>query len=113
MSINSLHLASWETEEPVSLEPVKTVKIKSLNLALASAVTAAALWTACSLMVWLMPGAIMSITRSMVHLEVGGSGWTLSPVGFVWGLIAWSFFAGIFAWLLATIYNLLNRNTKD
>lgn len=113
MSINSLHLASWETEEPIPLEPVKTVKIKPLNLMLASATTAAALWTVCSLLVWLMPGAVRGITGNMIHLDLSGSGWTLSPMGFVWGLIAWSFFAGIFAWLLATVYNLSNRNANE
>lgn len=113
MSINSLHLASWETEEPIPLERVKTVKISSLNLMLASATTAAALWMVCSLLVWLVPGAVRSLTGNMIHLDLSGSGWTLSPMGFVWGLIAWSFFAGIFAWLLATVYNLSNRNANE
>lgn len=34
----------------------------------------------------------------------------LSPLGVLWGLVGWSLFAGIFAWILATIYNLLARD---
>lgn len=86
------------------------MKINSLNLALASAITAAIVWAICSLLVWTMPGAMMSVTGNMVHMEMGKSGWMLSPLGFVWGLIVWSLFAGIFAWLLATVYNLLTKN---
>ena len=86
------------------------MKINSLNLALASAVTAAIVWAICSLLVWTMPGAMMNVTGNMVHMEMGKSGWILSPLGFLWGLIIWSLFAGIFAWLLATVYNLLTRN---
>ena len=86
------------------------MKINSLNLALASAVTAAIVWAICSLLVWTMPGAMMNVTGNMVHMEMGKSGWILSPLGFLWGLIIWSLFAGIFAWLLATVYNLLTKN---
>ena len=86
------------------------MKINSLNLALASAITAAIVWTICSLLVWMMPGVMMNTTGNMVHIDMTKSGWMLSPLGFLWGLIVWSLFAGIFAWLLATVYNLL---TKD
>ena len=86
------------------------MKINSLNLALASAVTAAIVWAICSLLVWTMPGAMMNVTGNMVHMEMGKSGWILSPLGFLWGLIIWSLFAGIFAWLLATVYKLLTKN---
>ena len=86
------------------------MKINSLNLALASAITAAIVWAICSLLVWTMPGAMMNVTGNMVHMEMGKSGWMLSPLGFLWGLIIWSLFAGIFAWLLATVYNLLTKN---
>lgn len=86
------------------------MKINTVNFAIASALTAAALWIICSLFVWMMPGGMMNLTTSMIHAELGRSGWTISAAGVVWGLIAWSLFAGIFAWLLATIYNML---TKD
>lgn len=86
------------------------MKINSLNFALASAITAAIVWILCSLLVWIMPGAMMNTTGNMVHMDMSKFGWVLSPLGVFWGLIIWSLFAGIFAWLLATIYNLLNRN---
>lgn len=86
------------------------MKINSLNLALASAITAAVVWVICSLLVWMMPGAMMNMTGNMVHMDMSKSGFVLTPLGFIWGLIVWSISAGIFAWLLATIYN---RLTKD
>jgi hypothetical protein len=43
-------------------------------------------------------------------MDMNSLGWMLSLTGFIWGLIVWSLFAGIFAWILATVYNLL---TKD
>lgn len=89
------------------------MKINSLNFALASAITAAMVWLGCSFLVWMMPGAMMNTTGSMVHMDMNRIGWMLSPMGFVWGLMVWSIFAGVFAWLLATVYNLLNRSTKE
>lgn len=89
------------------------MKINSLNFALASAITAAIVWIVCSLLVWMMPGAMMNTTGNMVHMDMSKFGWVLSPIGVFWGLIVWSLFAGIFAWLLATIYNFLNRNIKE
>ncbi|CAN5272380.1 hypothetical protein BH10ACI1_BH10ACI1_23450 [soil metagenome] len=86
------------------------MKINSLNLALSSAITTAVAWVICSFMVWMMPGSMMNTTGNMVHMDLSKSGWMLSPLGFIWGLIVWSIIAGIFGWLLATIYNLL---TKD
>jgi cell division protein FtsX len=86
------------------------MKINSLNLALASAITTAIVWVICSLLVWMMPGSMMNTTGNMVHMDMSKSGWMLSPLGFFWGLIVWSLFAGIFAWLLATVYNFLTKN---
>ena len=86
------------------------MKINALNFALASALTAAIVWIICSLLVWSMPGGMMNATTNMVHMDMARSGWTISFIGVVWGLFAWSIFAGIFAWLLATIYNLLTKN---
>lgn len=88
------------------------MKINPLNFALASTITTALLWTVCSLMVWMMPGAMMNTTGQMVHIDMSKFGWMLSLVGFFWGLIAWSIFAGIFAWLLAAIYNVLTIDQK-
>ncbi len=86
------------------------MKINSLNFALASAITAAVVWLICSLLIWIMPGAMMNMIMNLFHLEMGKSGFMLSPLGVIWGLVGWSLFAGIFAWILATIYNLLTKN---
>ena len=85
------------------------MKINALNMALASAITAAGVWLICSLLVWLLPGPMMSMTANMVHMNMGKSGFVLSPLGVIGGLIGWSLFAGIFAWLLATMYNRLTN----
>lgn len=89
------------------------MKINSLNFSLASAITTAIVWTVCSLMVWMMPGAMMNTTGHMVHMDISKFGWMLSPVGFLWGLIVWGISAGIFAWLLAAIYNALTKDQKS
>lgn len=85
------------------------MKINALNFALASAITAAIVWFISSLFMWMMPGMMMNTTGHMMNMNMNRAGWMFSPVGFFWGLIAWSVFAGIFAWILATIYNLLTR----
>lgn len=46
----------------------------------------------------------------MMHVEMANGGWTLTLAGVVWGSREWSPFVGVFAWLSATIYNLLGRN---
>ena len=86
------------------------MKINALNFALASTITAAVVWIICSLLIWMMPGPMMNLTTNLFHMEMGKSGFVISPIGVIWGLVGWSLFAGIFAWILATIYNLL---TKD
>ena len=86
------------------------MKINALNLGFASAITTAIVWVLCSLLVWTIPGPTMEATGSMVHMNMSKLGWILSPMGFFIGLIIWSLFAGIFAWLLATNYNLFTKS---
>jgi hypothetical protein len=86
------------------------MKINAVNFAIASALTTAIVWIICSLLVWTMPGGMMNATTNMVHMDMARTGWTISFTGVVWGLFVWSILAGIFAWLLATIYNLLTKN---
>lgn len=86
------------------------MKINQLKSALASGITAAIVWSVCSVLVWMVPGGMMTTTANMVHMEMNRGGWILTPTGVVWGLVAWTVFAGIVGWLLSTVYNLLNRN---
>ena len=86
------------------------MKIDPLKFGVAGAITAAIVWIICSVFVWMMPGAMMNMATNLFHMEMGKSGFVLSAVGVLWGLVGWSLFAGIFAWILATIYNLLTKN---
>ncbi|CAN5391455.1 hypothetical protein BH10ACI2_BH10ACI2_21840 [soil metagenome] len=84
------------------------MKINALNLGFASAIAIA--WVICYLFVWMIPGPAMNMTGQMMQMDMGQIGWVLSPMGFIWGLVAWSVVVGIFAGLLATIYNRLTRS---
>ena len=86
------------------------MKINPLKFGVAGAITAAIVWVICSLLIWMMPGAMMNMTTNLFHMEMGKAGFVISPIGVIWGLIGWSLFAGIFAWILATVYNLLTKN---
>lgn len=87
------------------------MKINQLKFGLAAAITAAVTWIICSILVGILPGAMMNTAvGSMVHVEMNRGAWVITPQGVIFGLVAWSLFAGIFGWLLATIYNLLSRN---
>ncbi len=52
----------------------------------------------------------MNTTGHMVHMNMSNFGWILSPIGFIWGLVVWSLAIGFFAWLMATIYNMLIKD---
>jgi len=85
------------------------MKINPFPFAIASAVTSGVLWVACSLVVYVMPGQMMGITGDMVHTNLSGMHWNLSMTGVLIGLIGWVLVAGIFGWILALVYNLLNK----
>lgn len=85
------------------------MKINPVSFGVASAITAAILWVVCSLLVFLMPGQMMSMSGDMVHANLGGMNWAISLTGFIVGLISWAVFAGIFGWILAFIYNMLSK----
>lgn len=78
-----------------------------LKFGMASAITAAILWLACSLLVMLIPAMMLSMSGEMVHMQLNEMGWHLTFTGVVVGLVAWSVSAGIAGWLLAAIYNRL------
>ena len=85
------------------------MKINALNFGLAGAITAAIFWMICSMFVWMVPGGMMNVTTNMMHMDMARSGWTITPAGVAMGLVGWSLFVGIFAWLSATIYNRLTK----
>jgi len=81
--------------------------LNALKFGMASAITAAILWLACSLLVMLIPAMMLSVSGEMVHMQLNEMGWHLTFTGVVVGLVAWSVSAGIAGWLLAAIYNRL------
>ena len=83
------------------------MQLDSVKFGAASAVAFALLWLVCSLLVILIPGAMMETTGHMVHADLTNMQWRLGLTGFVFGLIAWSVLAGLTGWLVAAIYNRL------
>jgi hypothetical protein len=81
--------------------------LNAFKFGMASAITAAILWLACSLLVMLMPSMMLSMSGEMVHMQLNDMGWNLTLTGVVVGLVAWSVSAAIAGWLLAAIYNRL------
>jgi len=89
------------------------MRINAVSFALATAVTTAIMWVICSLFVWAMPGPMMTTTGHMVHMDVSRFGWMLSPMGVIWGLVVWSVVAGLFGWVLASLYNLFSGAPRE
>lgn len=81
--------------------------LNAFKFGLASAMTAAILWLACSLLVMLMPSMMLSMSGEMVHMQLNEMSWHLTLTGVIFGLVAWFVAAGIAGWLLAAIYNRL------
>lgn len=84
--------------------------LNAFKFGMASAITAAILWLACSLLVMLIPSMMLSMSGEMVHMQLNDMGWHLTLMGVVIGLVAWFVAVGISGWLLATIYNRLQSS---
>ena len=85
------------------------MKCDANKLFLAVAASFAVLWVVCSFFVVILPSPMMTMTGHMAHADFGMTTWTMSAIGFVIGLIAWSLLGGATAWLTAVIYNRLLR----
>lgn len=83
------------------------MKLNAINFGLAAAYAVAIIWVFCSLLVVMLPGMSMNMGGYMMHSDFSGMGWHMGITGFVLGLVLWVLTAGIFAWLMATIYNRL------
>ena len=79
--------------------------INTNKFAFAADIATALAWALCSLLVMLAPGLMSNMTGHMLHMDLTEMGLTSSLSGFIFGFFAWVFMAGVFAWLLATIYN--------
>ncbi len=82
------------------------MKINPNFFGLASAIATSILWVLCSAIVYLIPRPMIDMSGHMVHANLSGMNWNLTFFGFLVGLIVWSLFAGLFAWILAHIYNM-------
>jgi len=84
------------------------MKLNAIKFGLAAAYAVAIIWVFCSLLVVMLPGMSMNMGGYMMHSDFSGMSWHMGAAGFVLGLILWSLTAGIFAWLMAAIYNTIS-----
>lgn len=80
------------------------MKLNPTALGFSFAITAATLWTMCSLIVAIVPGFSLEMTGHMMHANLTAMTWTMTVAGFVIGLAIWSVSACIAGWLFATCY---------
>lgn len=83
------------------------MKLDSSKFALAAAYASAIIWVLCSLVVMLVPDMSMHASGYMMHSDFSAMQWQMHFTGFLVGLILWSVSVGVFAWLMASIYNKL------
>ena len=83
------------------------MKIDSVKFAQAAALSTAIIWIVCSVIVYILPTMMLSISGNMIHMNLDRIGWHLSLSSIVMGLFGWVFISSIIAWLLAKIYNTL------
>ena len=81
------------------------MKLNANALAIAAATTTAVLWILCSLIVVLLPEMSMNMSGYMMHTDFADMQWSMNVTGFIVGLIVWSLFVGVAAWLLSVFYN--------
>ncbi len=81
--------------------------LQPLNFGLAAALTSAILWIFCSLLVYLLPTAMMAMSGHMIHMDIAAMGWHLTLGSVLWGMVAWFVVALLFGWLMAVVYNRL------
>lgn len=79
--------------------------INALKFGVACALSVAALWIICSILVLVIPSLMLSMSGDMLHMELTEMGWHLTLSGVIKGTVGWFVVAGIGGWLLAVIYN--------
>jgi hypothetical protein len=83
------------------------VRLNPIAFAAATAISIAIIWTLCSVFVAILPSAMMSMTGHMMHATLEAFSWRLTLAGYLVGLVAWSAWAAVTAWLIAWFYNRL------
>ena len=83
------------------------MKLNTNKFALSTALSFSLVWIICALLVWLLPGPMMSMSGAMLHMELSTMAWELSLSGVISGLFGWALLSGGIGWLLAFVYNRL------
>lgn len=83
------------------------MKLDSVKLAYATAIIFGGIWIICSILVVLIPGAMMQMSGHMLHADLGTMAWTLNWAGFIIGLILWTLLPAVIVWAIAATYNRL------
>ena len=83
------------------------MNLNATKFGLAAASAVLVIWLFCSLIVLMSPGMSMNMGGYMMHSDFSGMAWHLGFSGFLYGGILWAVSAGVFAWLMAAIYNKL------
>jgi hypothetical protein len=83
------------------------MSVNARAFGLATGIVFAISWIICSAFVAIFPGGMMQISGHMIHGNFGGLAWSLTLLGFIAGLIAWSVSSAVIAWAVASVYNRL------
>jgi hypothetical protein len=81
------------------------MKLSARSLFLATTVTTGILYHLCILFVLLLPQLTMAFFSSIFHTNLTGMTITVTFGNFIIGLLFWSIGTGLFAALLARLYN--------
>lgn len=81
------------------------MKLDAYKFGLAAAGAVTVIWVFCTLLVLAVPVMTMHMGGYMMHSDFSGMSWHILGFGFVAGLFLWAVTAGVFAGLMAAIYN--------
>jgi hypothetical protein len=83
------------------------MKLDALKLGVATAIVFAIVWIICSILVVIIPGAMMQMSGHMLHADLGNQGWSMHWAGFFTGLVLWSVMPALLVWAIVGLYNRL------
>lgn len=88
------------------------MNLNANKFALAAALAAGIAWVVCGIIVFLAPAFMTDMTGHMIHMDISDLGLMMSMQGMLLGFVGWVVLAGLFAWLLGTLYNLINARSS-
>ena len=96
----------------VEENPVRShsgMKLNARSLFIATAVTTGILYLLCILFVLVVPQLTMAFFSSILHANLTGITFTVTWGNFITGLLFWSIGTGLYAAVVARLYNRLWR----